>query len=239
MTKTLSLIAIAALAGSANAALLASETFSYANGNLVGNGAWAAHSGAGNSPVQVNNGMMILEQGSGSREDVNLTAGGPIGAGQTWYASFDMKNTGGNGTVYFAHFLQGTSNFDARVFITAPTAGGDYTIGFASSSTIAATWASDLSFGTFNKIVIAFTQGTGVARLWINPNAEGDTHLLVNSGFPNTLHEGIGFRQAAGDSTQMIDNVYLGTTFADVVPAPGPAALLALAGVAVARRRRA
>ncbi len=239
MTKTASIIALAALAGSAHAALLASDTFSYADGNLVGNGGWAAHSGAGNTPVQVSGGMMILNQGSGSREDVNLSAGGPIGAGQTWYASFDMKNTGGNGAVYFAHLLQGTSNFDARVFITAPTSGGDYTIGFSSSGTIAATWATDLAFGTFNKIVIAFTSGTGAARLWINPVSEASTNLMVTSGFPNTLHEGIGFRQAAGDSTQMIDNLYLGTTFADVIPAPGPTTLLALAGLAMARRRRA
>lgn len=236
--KTAPLMALACIAASANAAVLVSDSFNYANGNLIGNGAWAAHSGAGSNPVQVSAGTIVLSQGSGSREDVNLAAGAILGVGETWYAGFDMKSSGGTASVYFAHFIQGTSGFDARVFVTAPTAGGNYTVGFSSSSTIAATWATDLNFGEWNRIIISYSRGTGEARLWINPVNQASTNLMYTSPFANTAMEGIAFRQAAGDSTQMIDNVILGTTFADVVPTPGPAAIMALAGLSIVRRQR-
>ncbi len=238
MKMTAPLVALACLTASSIAAPLVSDAFNYPDGNLIGNGAWAAHSGAGNSPVQVSGGTIVLNQGSGSREDVNLGAGAILGNGETWYAGFDMKNSGGSASVYFAHFIQGTSGFDARVFITAPTSGGNYTVGFSSSSTIAATWATDLTFGEWNRIIISYSRGTGEARLWINPISQASTNLMYISPFANTAMEGIAFRQAAGDSSQMIDNVNLGTTFDDVVPAPGPAALMVLGGMTILRRHR-
>lgn len=238
MKMTAPLVALACLAASSIAAPLVSDSFNYPDGNLVGNGAWAAHSGAGSNPVQVTGGTIVLNHGSGSREDVNLSAGAILGNGETWYAGFDMKSTGGTTNVYFAHFLQGTSAFDARVFITAPTAGGNYTLGFSSSSTIGATWATDLTFGEWNRLIISYSRGTGEIRLWVNAVSEASTNLMLTSSFANTAMEGIGFRQSSGDSSQMIDNVIVGTTFADVVPAPGPAALIGLAGLTILRRAR-
>lgn len=238
MKMTTSLVAMACIAASAHAAPLASDAFNYPDGNLVGNGTWFAHSAAGSNPIQVSNGAIVLNQGSGSREDVTLPAGAILGAGETWYAGFDMKSSGGTASVYFAHFIQGASAFDARVFITAPTAGGNYTLGFSSSSTIAATWGTDLTFNEWNRIIISYSRGTGEIRLWVNPVDQNSTSLMLTSSFANTAMEGLAFRQASGDSTQMIDNVNLGTTFADAIPAPGPAALMAIAGLALVQRRR-
>ena len=75
MKSILGIGAVVALAGTAFAVTPFVEDFSYADGNLVGNGGWAAHSGAGNSPVQVSGGQITLNQGSGSREDVNRSIG--------------------------------------------------------------------------------------------------------------------------------------------------------------------
>ena len=97
-------------------------------GNLVGQDNWVAISGSGLTPIQVGVSGTTLTQGSGSREDAgrSFTA---IGANQTYYFGFNVKVTGGNTNVYFAHLGDGgTANFAARVFVTAST-GSDFTFG--------------------------------------------------------------------------------------------------------------
>ena len=106
-------VAGSCLASSASAALFYNETFSYPDGNLVGNGGWANHSGTGTF-IQVSSGTVSTTAGAGSREDANRTTGSTLGQGQTWYAGFDLTEIAPSGTLaedYFASFLQGTSNF--------------------------------------------------------------------------------------------------------------------------------
>lgn len=233
-----SLVVAAGIAQSASASVVASETFSYANGNLVGNGTWAAHSGAGSNPVQVVSQQAVLTQGAGSREDVNLpfTA---IGAGQAIYASFDFTNNGDSAAVVFAHFLQGTTNFRARAWITPALLGGNYTVGLSDGSTIAATWAADLTYGTTYKAVIAYDFSSQVNRLWINPVDELSTNLSVTGTAGSSAIAAFALRQAGTASTQTIDNLVIGTTFGDVIPTPASLSLLGLGGLVALRRRRA
>jgi MYXO-CTERM domain-containing protein len=237
MNRTITAAAAAMLAGAAaQASIVASDTFTYPDGNLVGQGGWAAHSGAGVVPIQVTGGMAVLAQGSGTREDANLPFSA-IGAGTTLYAGFDMTNSGGNTDVYFAHFLQGTSTFRSRVFITAGS-GGDYTIGFSDTATLSQTWASPLTFGTSYRVVISYSYDTGASQLWINPVDASSTSLSV-AGTASTPVAGFALRQAAGNSGQTIDNLIVATTFAEAaVPTPGTGALLVLGGAVAARRRR-
>lgn len=91
----LSLALAAGLATAAHAQILYnSEDYSFTAGNLVGQDGWAAHSGAGNLPVQVTSGGVVtLAQGSGSREDVNQNVG-EFTAGNTYYAGFILSNSG-------------------------------------------------------------------------------------------------------------------------------------------------
>lgn len=237
MHRTMMAAGVILVAGAgAHAGVLAGDTFTYANGNLVGQGGWAAHSGAGSTPVQVLNTSAVLLQGSGTREDVNLPFAA-IGAGTTVYAGFDFTNTGGNQEVYFAHFLQGTSTFRSRIFVT-PGAGGDYTIGFSDSATLNQTWASALAFGATYRVVTSYNFDTGASQLWINPVDASSTSLSV-AGTAGTPIAGYAFRQAAGNSSQTIDNLVVATTFSEAaVPTPGTGLLLAAGGAVAARRRR-
>jgi len=242
-TKMIAALAVSAAAGFATTAnagsTLQNETFTYANGNLVGNGAWSAHSGAGAMPVQVTGGAAVLTHGSGSREDVNLPLGSTLAAGQTFYAGFDFTSTGDATSVYFAHFMSTATTFTGRAFITGPIAGGDYTIGISDTSSISATWGTDLSFGTTYRAIISYDFDTRVSRLWINAIAEGDTSIAGAAGAASLAVNAFGLRQSAGGSTQLIDNLIIGDSFGAVVPAPGALALLGLSGLVAARRRRA
>lgn len=212
-----------ATAAPAWAGLVVKDAFPHADGNLVGKtpeigGTWAAHSGAGATPVQVTSNKVILAQGSGSREDVNSSFT-PLVAGGKLYAGFDLIVTGGNTEVYFAHFLQGTSNFRSRVFVTAFT-GNDYTLAFGHLAK-EATWATGLTFGTTYRVVVSYEYTGDVGKLWINPISEGSTSISATPGTSLGV-AGFAFRQASGNSTETIDNLCVATTFDEALNCTPP-----------------
>lgn len=241
MTRTLiAALTVSAAAGMASAGVaLVTETFDYPDGNLAGNGGWTAHSGAGNLPVQVAGGVAVLNQGPNSREDVNVPVGSTLAAGQTFYAGFDFTSTGDATPAYFAHFQSNSSTFTGRLFIAAPTGGGDFTVGISDTSAVSAIWGTDLTFGETYRAIISYDFDTKISRLWINAIAEGDTSIAGAAGASSLAVNAFALRQGGGGSTQTIDNLILGDSFAAVVPAPGTLALLGLGGLVAARRRRA
>lgn len=220
------LFALGLAAGAASAAQLMNETFTYSDGTLTTVGPlWTAHSGAGAKPIQVVSGEARLEQSGGSGEDVNRVFGAQGAAAKT-YASFDVTFTIGTaitGDAYFAHLKDsGTFNFRARVFGGPGTTG--WTLKFDNdSSTPDATWPAELSLGVQYKIVISYDASTGAAELWVNPSAETDPKITSAVGGSGTDIESFAMRQAshaAGQSFQNIDNIKVGTTFADVADVP-------------------
>lgn len=243
----LTLGAASLLVSTASAVSLVNESFSYADGNLVGQGGWTAHSGAGNKAIQVSGGAISLDQSSGSGEDVN-TAFAAIGAGEIIYAGFDFTLASGqtvdpdaNG-LYFAHFKDSGFGFRARVFVTVAGSGGDFSVGLdGDGSAPSVTWASDLSFDTTYRAVVSYDFDTGNTQLWIDATAEGDTNISDNAGSANTAIEAFAFRQASDyTGSQLIDNLLVATTFSEaaVVPEPSSTALLGLAGLATLLRRK-
>lgn len=254
-------LAAGALATSSQAAVLVSEPFNYADGTpIVGQtppigGTWAAHSGA-NGPVTVNNGSINVVQGASSTfaQDVNVpfADGFADGTGTTLYASFDVtvSNAAASVTdVYFAHFLQGTSTFDERLWVTAPAGASGYRLALTNGSTALATntgavKSDDLAFGTTYKIVMSYSYDSLSGSLWINPTSESSPSLTpTDTGFKNAVIA-FAFRQGSPSgsttTTQNIDNLMVGTSFADVISVPEPASLsmLGLGAVAMIRRRR-
>ncbi|MBP7746933.1 MAG: RHS repeat protein [Phycisphaerae bacterium] len=202
--------------GSSPPPTLLAEPFDYPDGNLVGNGTWTAHSASGLYPVQVLGGSARLAQGAGSREDVNALLSATLGAGQKFYAAFDLTNTGGNGNVYFAHFKDaGTSNFASRVFITSNSL-GDYTVGLSGTSgTIGATWPAGLTFGMTYRIVTSYEYDTGNVELWVDPISEASPRI-THTGSVHYALSAYALRQAtpsAGTSNQTIDDLCVADSF--------------------------
>ncbi len=243
---------LAGFGATAQAAIVLQDDFSYANGNLVGQtpdvgGAWGSHSGAGSVPVQVAAGAVVLNQGSGSREDVNATFTTPVGSGMKYYAGFDLTMSGPASSVtstYFAHFLTGTSSFGSRVWVTVPSTAG-YKLALSGGSSIESTWASDLAYGTTYRIVVAYDYDTGATTggtLWVNPTSSASSSIATTTGFQNAFTS-FAFRQASGNTIQTIDNLIVANTFDEaagitVAPEPASLSLLALGGLLMLKRRR-
>jgi len=252
------LIAWGALPTAAVAATLLTENFIYPDGNLAGQGTWTAHSGAGVGPVQVVSQAAVSHHGPSATfaEDVNTTFVAQ-GATAKTYASFDLKVTSyTSGTDYFAHLKDtGTSNLRSRVFITAPTGGGSYSLGIAVTSagtSPTVQWPADLTFNQTYRIVQSYDAATGTAELWVDPANEASSKIVSGPfAATGTLISSWAIRQGSGAvSTQEFDNLLVGQSFDDIVPAPVPglspwgAIMLAfgmcgVAGLFIVQRRRA
>ena len=239
----------------ASADIFVNETFSHADGNLVGRtptpgpgNAWAAHSGAGNKPIQVSSGEILLEQSAGSGEDANsgFTA---IGATDTIYARFDFRLPSGQTVdpdgsgLYFAHF----GGFRGRTGVLSAAGGGDFAFAInADNSDLGAgsSWASDLSFDTSYRTIISYNAATGESRLWLDPTSES-SDFVSDFGATGTQVSDFSFRQSNDyTGSQVIDNLVVASTFQEAfsgVAIPEPSSgivLLAFATGLFARRRR-
>ncbi len=238
MKKLLVVLVMLAGISAASATVLTSDNFTYSNGNIVGQGSWGSHSGAGATPVQVSNGIITLSQGSGSREDINKNFGDYSG---TLYAGFDITVSGGNSSVYFAHFIQGTStSFENRIGVTAPTGSGDFTFGiFSASTTVASSFASGFNYNQVYRLVAAYDYATHVSTLWVINPVNGSSNSVSFTETYNNICSGFAFRQAAGNSSEKIDNLIVATTYneAAAIPEPATMALLGLGSLIFIRRK--
>ena len=248
LVATLTAVAGLCLATQTDAAVLASDDFSYSDGGLlaVSGGVWGSHSGIGTLPVQVADGKVSLLQGPNSREDVSILLSEPISAGVTLYAGFDVSVTAGSEDAYFAHFRGTNGALVGRVYVSAPKSGGDFTFGVsANASTVDATSSSDTTFGETYRVVLSYNYDTGVSEVYVAPDDGVSTPTLVATSTTSwaamPVHQ-FALRQSLGNSTQVVDNLVVATSLAEAsaIPEPTTAGLLGLAGLGLlARRRRA
>lgn len=235
----------------ANAQVLVSEDFSYADGDLATNGGWNQY-GSATPPLQVVSGQAVIEQDGNPTQDVKIDFASA--AGTIYYGlDFTVDDLGtpfsGTDFEYFAVFYNGTGgdNLSARVDLQAPTGAGDFAVGIASDEgTADATWGTDLNFGTTYRAVVSYNQATNQAQFWLDPAVPSDLSILgEDRPDPGDVVSGFGLRQATSDSggTVRVDNLLVGRTFEDVVtfssvPEPGSITLMAIGLLGVASRRR-
>jgi len=238
-------ILIASAIPSAQASLLLSDSFSYPDGVLtaVSGGLWVAHSSAGSSPVTVLNGVAVVKEISVSAEDIHMdfSQSYDTNSGVTLYSSYTLTATALPtllGT-YATHYRDTNSGaltgFGARVWLSATnvytssaTPVGKFRIGIANGNASgpgAGQLDVDLDTNVTYTVVTRFVLATGTATLWINPAQESDPSITATDISTNGVNNAINvvsfcFRQGAqtpaGSSTNLIDNLKIGTAFSDV-----------------------
>ncbi|HEX7652641.1 MAG TPA: immunoglobulin domain-containing protein, partial [Verrucomicrobiae bacterium] len=246
ITKTVLLLALLLAAGHARAVVLFSDNFnSYADGALplqptVSSATWTNHSGTGG--MVVNGGALYLGQNYQSDISTALAGqpyisnnGNPATGTNVFYLSFTVNfqnlptNSGG---FYFAHFKDGASNFKCRLYaLTNNAATGNFRLGIANAQgTAAATNLTDLSLGVTYTVVMRYFTPTNnfapiTSTLWINPTSESSTSITAADSTSLSQVNYVAFRQpgggtsglTAGGASMAIDNLIVGTSFADVV----------------------
>lgn len=210
-----------AAAFSAHAAVVLNEPFTYADGALitVSSGLWSTHSGNVPGQVDVASGKVNLSQSE--TEDVNAPiSGSPYSSGNL-YASFVVNFStlpSGSGT-YFAHFKDATtSGFRGRVFAqTTGAAAGQFRLGVANSSGPAII-QTDLSLNTDYIVVMRYDTAAATSTLWINPGSETATSDRADAvdSIGALAISTFGLRQATAMGILTLDNLKVGTAFADV-----------------------
>ena len=222
----------------AGAALLFSDSFDYPDGALVtvSTNLWMHHSGSVTGEVVVASGRVWLSEAC--TEDVHaLLAGQPYpasGATNVFYAGFTVKfttlpNAAG---AYFAHFKDASTGFRARVWALAGGAApGKFRLGISSTSgsVISVTNPVDLSLNTDYLVVTRLVNSNSVGTLWINPDAETDAGISTSEGVSTFAVAGYALRENTGEGALNVDNLKIGTTFAEVTgggSAPRPPAII-------------
>ena len=232
-----SLFAICLFAVGARATVLFQDNFnSYASGTLPTNGSpWSLASGNGSGVLVDGN---VLYNGQNFSDDVfaNLT-GQPytnvLNGTNIFYASYIVNFQAlptANGGYYFAHFTT-AGGFKARIHCsTNGAASGKLRMGISNSGTTnSVIFPQDLSLGNAYTIVVRYfnptnTFATPSSTLWINPTSEQSTSVTATDSATASIVQAYGFREPGtstsptfGTATMTIDNLFVGTTFADVV----------------------
>lgn len=244
----------------ANATLLFSEAFNYSPGVLGGNvnpgnsTAWSA----GNSGLTVASGNLtyagLADQGGNELQIANGSAG-------TIYNTFANQTSG---QLYYSFLFNPTAADSANNYFTAlnpgtstPNGGSDaidayyYTSGKielrAAAQSATAGTGPVLTLNTTYLIVEEIDLDAKTANLWINPTPGADqpTAAASLSSITATAIDNVGFKvQSAAGGPYLVDNLLIGTTWADVTPTvtPEPSTIALLGGGAALtlflRRRR-
>jgi len=210
----------------AQAVLLLSDSFSYPDGPLVtvSSNVWVHHSGSVTGEVAVVSGLVLLNEAN--TEDVNaLLAGQPYpssGSTNVFYASFTVKFTvlPGGGGAYFAHFKNSSSGFRARIWaLTGGAVPNKFRLGISSTdgSVISATNNTDLNLNTDYTVVTRLVNSNSSSTLWINPESESDPGISTSDSASAFTVVSYALRENTGEGALSIDNLRVGTSFADVV----------------------
>jgi endonuclease/exonuclease/phosphatase family metal-dependent hydrolase len=219
------------------ASVILSEAFNYSDGVLVSvsSGTWVHHSGSTTGEVKVVSGRVFLCQTNS--EDVSAFLSGEPYLPSTnamLYTSFTVNFVSlpsGQGD-YFAHFkTSGTSGFNDKLFVTTNgVPAGFFRLGIANGATspLGATFLnSNLSPSTDYTLVTRYSVSNSFSTLWVNPSAETDPGINATdvANQTNTITT-FALRESLAGGNGMgslyVDNLMVGTSFADVVPS-GPA----------------
>lgn len=217
--------------GCANAAIVLTDNFTYADGAITSasGSPWVNHSGTVGQANVASNALALT---SSESEDISaLLSGQPYTSGFL-SATFDVRftvlptATGG----YFAHFKDSTTGFRSRLtsFTTGATA-GSFRLGISNDGGVTVPVAVDLSLNTVYTVVMTWDFATNRSSLSIN----GGTAVTDTDAATAVAVTAFAFRQVTGIGTSTVDNLSV-----NYVPEPGAALIGSIGMLGLLRRRR-
>jgi len=256
----LSVLALAAAASAASATVLFDSNFaSFSNGNLVGQGGWIQGNGASATlPLQVASGRVLVPGGqTADNQDAvrGFTSVAVTGQSVVFAATFTINSAPTSNSSYLFAMLDNSSPTafaNARVAFK-DAGGGTYNLGIRTTGQGANPFqfGGALNYGQEYTFIMQwdYLAGADTLTAYINPTSSipGSAYVAATN---NTADPG-GFTgavisQFGSGTTQNVDasigHILVADSFADAyanIPAPTSAGVLALAGLAAARRRRA
>jgi endonuclease/exonuclease/phosphatase family metal-dependent hydrolase len=202
------------------------EPFNYPDGSLVAvsGGAWTTHSGIAGQ-LEVVSGR--LDMRVPETEDVNvLVPGQPYAANSSTilYVSFIVNASAlpAAGGQYFAHFKNASTGFRAKVFTLMSGDGpGQFRIGIANSvNNPTATNLTDLNLNTDYRVYLRYVISNASTTLWVDPTSEASPSVVATDGGAAQIIAAFALRQDSGLGVIALDDLRIGTSFADVYAPP-------------------
>jgi hypothetical protein len=253
-------IALVPLAGSsAQAALLASDDFSYPDGSYLNSqnggtgftGQWLSPSFnsrySGNAPLLIENGQVSFNPagpsglGDGWRQNSFRLLPFSFLPGQQYWVSFDLQSlTAGLPTRNF----QGVSFYEGggteRLFVGHSTyLGHDNSWRmvqqpgniYQTNASTSVSSVDSMKMGVL-ELVVGSSSSSTIANLWVGPDTVTpvDVSRAPDATATNLMLLNVSYIAVAGDATFLLDNLKVGTAAADVMAIPEPAGLAAMAG---------
>jgi hypothetical protein len=241
-------ILASALSG-ARAGLVFSENFDYADGGIVSNsaGIWAINTGTPGSMLVSNNVLQVFANRTEDITHQlvpGYTNGGPV---PQLYASMTVTFLTNslptlNGTYFTAFAAEQPSFYRCRVWAgstnillgnSAPA--GSFYLGVGNNSPSTATPQGPtngqltsvlLTTNVTYTVVMRYAITNATSTIWVNTDpaamTESGTHATADDFVDPTNFTSINFiglRQSTGEGTILVDNLKVGTTFADVAGA--------------------
>jgi hypothetical protein len=223
--------------------VLMADDFEYADGSIVLNSTplWTTHSAnaTGTNETQILGGKLYLT--NNASEDINRWfTNAPVlnTSGQLIYTRFilnvsQLPTANGVGE-YFTHVYGFSGAFRARVFAsTNGAAPGKFRLAISVSSFTPVQFPQDLSPNQSYVVITRYNSATGESALWVDAASETSQNVSATDTASTITAYGIAFRQSTGIGSMTIDDLVVGSTFADVFtePAIGPIPLqISLAG---------
>lgn len=240
----------------------------YANGNLVGQNGWAQQGTSVLNPLQVTNGQVVipgLAAGAGNTDNQDavrafspvLSGNGNsvfVGASITVNAAFAPNSTVGSAFILALNSTDATPFQNLRLVARQGTEANTFQFGLRATgqSQNQPFFTNNLSFGTTYNLVLAYNFVTGSLNDTVAGFVSTATPTAGSQWGSSTLgageapgFQGLVISQFANTTQSQtgltIGRLVVADTFAEAagfVPTPGTAALVGLAGLAAARRRR-
>src|ERR1035438_7682380 len=161
---------------------LFSDSFSYPDGPLLGQGVWTITGTSVVNPIQVASGAAALT--TTGQDAYSALPGGPvtIADGSSFYIGMSLNVSAAQATGdYFLHYsttVGNTSTFQDRLYVKSSGAG--YLLGWAGGSAGVAYGSTVLSFSTPYRVVMSYNAVAGLANdtgaVYVNPTD------LINEG---------------------------------------------------------